>query len=248
MKNLLCSIILITTALAPSWAQHQNSLPLGNEIFINKLRLSRHIVLNNEKVADTLVLYNLGKENISFQIPRTSKTYFSTEPTQAFIAPGDSALIICTIDGSKSPNYGGNSIKFPIKVHHTDIVIFATWIVLEDFSYLSEEELHQAPKITINKPEFLFDSVSSGTLVNATFNITNTGKTDLIIRRIKPACGCTIVDIAKDTIAAGKTVQITGQLNTEGMKGDIFKAITITCNDPSNPSVKLIIKGAVYEN
>ncbi len=92
--------------------------------------------------------------------------------------------------------------------------------------------------------KFKTDVIDMGTLevghpATATFVVTNTGKTPLIIESAQPTCGCTIEDYTKEPIMPGKTGTIkatynaaavapfTKHLNVKFAGIDELKSITI---------------------
>ncbi len=55
--------------------------------------------------------------------------------------------------------------------------------------------------------------IKVGNPTTATFQVTNIGKTPLIIETASPTCGCTIGDYTKSPIAPGKSGTITATYN-----------------------------------
>ena len=95
----------------------------------------------------------------------------------------------------------------------------------------------QAPADTVNVAKmsfeeitFDFGSVREGTLVEHTFNFTNTGKKPLLISNARSTCGCTVPEWPREPIMPGKGGQINVRFNTENKSKDQVKPITITAN------------------
>ncbi len=59
--------------------------------------------------------------------------------------------------------------------------------------------------------------IPQGIPATVTFNVTNTGKTPLIIESASPTCGCTIGDYTKEPIMPGKAGTITATYNAANM-------------------------------
>ena len=104
-----------------------------------------------------------------------------------------------------------------------------------------------APKIQFATNIFEFGKVSVGTVVRATFLLTNTGNAPLEIKDVRPGCGCTTAGTWERLIEPGKTTTIALQLNTANFGGALVKNATVTCNDPTQPTVTLMIKGEVWK-
>ena len=87
-----------------------------------------------------------------------------------------------------------------------------------------------APEISFDKEKFDFGTVKEGEVVETTFVVTNTGKSDLIITHAQPSCGCTVPEWTKDPIAPGETGEIKISFNTSGRTNKQSKSVTLTTN------------------
>ena len=106
-----------------------------------------------------------------------------------------------------------------------------TQIVPEDVLQLKETE-HDFGKIPQGKPVFY------------TFEIVNTGKTELKLDNVQASCGCTTPEWSKDPIAAGTTAKI--RVGYNAAADNYFeKSITITYNNTQTKLLK--IKGTVWK-
>ncbi|CAM1360225.1 conserved exported hypothetical protein [Tenacibaculum sediminilitoris] len=94
-----------------------------------------------------------------------------------------------------------------------------------------------APVISFDKEEFDFGTVSEGDVVETTFVVTNTGKSDLIITNAKASCGCTVPSWPKEAIAPGETGNIEVKFNTSGKPNKQSKSITLTTNTETGREV-----------
>ncbi len=77
------------------------------------------------------------------------------------------------------------------------------------------------------------------------FIIKNTGEKYLILKEVKPGCGCTVSEWTKDSIAPGKTGFVEAIYLTKNRPGKFRKSISVKSNDISQPYKILIIKGFV---
>jgi hypothetical protein len=117
----------------------------------------------------------------------------------------------------------------------------------EDFSHLTPEELANSPKMVFEKTEFEFGTIKAGEKATNNFVFTNTGKSDLVIRKIKASCGCTATNPEKMIIKPGESSHITATFSSAGKKGHQNKTITVITNDPSQSSIVLKVIGDVEE-
>lgn len=84
--------------------------------------------------------------------------------------------------------------------------------------------------IKFDKQEFDFGTVNEGDIVETSFNVTNTGKSPLVITRVQPSCGCTAPDWPKDAIAPGETGVVKAKFNTSGKPNKQVKTLTLYTN------------------
>ena len=112
------------------------------------------------------------------------------------------------------------------------IVVNAT--INEDFSQYTPEMLEKAPVLSFSEPEATVDMAKNSTQTHE-FQIQNTGKTDLIIRKLKPSDETISISTAKSTIKPGKKTKAIVTIRTDGREGKKIKIIQFTTNDPKNP-------------
>lgn len=86
------------------------------------------------------------------------------------------------------------------------------------------------PVIKFDKEVYDFGTINEGDVVEASFEVTNTGKSDLIITSAKASCGCTVPTWPKEPIKTGASAKIEVKFNSSGKKNKQTKAITLTTN------------------
>jgi hypothetical protein len=133
--------------------------------------------------------------------------------------------IYLSIDGSKD--------------YKNSIGVSAT--IEEDFSQLTPAQLASAPVAQFNAMDYDFGDMKQGDKKDYTFNLTNTGKSDLHIRNVRSSCGCTAVAPSKKVVSPGETVPIKVTFDSRGKRGRQSKSITVITNDPKNPTSTLRI-------
>lgn len=115
----------------------------------------------------------------------------------------------------------------------------------EDFSKLSSNEIEKAPVAKFDSPNFNFGSIKEGEKVSHNFILSNSGESNLIIRKIKPSCGCTAVVAGKTVIAPGESTDIKAVFASKGRRGRQYKSVTVITNAPNNQNMTLRITGDV---
>ncbi len=86
------------------------------------------------------------------------------------------------------------------------------------------------PIVSFDKEEFDFGTIDEGDIVETSFEVTNIGKSDLIISKAKASCGCTVPTWPKEAIKPGASAKIEVKFNSRGKKNKQSKAITLTTN------------------
>jgi len=115
----------------------------------------------------------------------------------------------------------------------------------EDFTGLSEDELKQAPSIQFDTKTFDFGKIAQKTSVSHEFQFINTGKSNLVLRKISSSCGCTAVIPKEKVIPPGQSSSIKATFSAGTRRGKQNKTITIITNDPRNSTVILRVTGDV---
>ncbi|MFI5222130.1 MAG: DUF1573 domain-containing protein, partial [Bacteroidia bacterium] len=87
--------------------------------------------------------------------------------------------------------------------------------------------------------------VYSGELVDFDIEVTNKGKTDLVLRRAYGSCGCTVAKVQEEPIKKGKKGKVSVKFNARDLVGVQSKTITIISNDPVNPIIIFTVKANV---
>jgi len=153
-----------------------------------------------------------------------------------------------TYDARKRKDWGLNFDKFKLVTNdslQSVKVINVSAIIKEDFSYHTEEQVENAPRIIVENDRFNFGQMKKGEKLEFTFVLKNEGNNDLLIRKLKPSCGCTAIKPEKMVLKKGESSNIKIIFNTTGLKGAQHKTITVITNDPKNPSVLLHIQGSL---
>ncbi len=162
-------------------------------------------------------------------------------------AKGKGKLIV-TYDAKAANTFGFASHRIYLsldgsKDYKSSIGISAT--IEEDFSSLTPEQLANAPVVFFDMKSHDFGEMKQGDKKVFTFQLTNNGKTDLVIRRVRSSCGCTAVAPASKVIASGETAPVKVTFDSRGKRGRQSKSITVITNDPKTPTTTLRITSNV---
>ena len=117
--------------------------------------------------------------------------------------------------------------------------------VMEDFTAWDEERKKQASRIWVDTTTRHFGEIVSGEQVSVDFKLSNVGKHDLQLRKVVSTCGCTVPVPEQKVIASGYTMKLKVTFDAQGRWGMQRKEITVICNDPERPVLRLVVKGYV---
>lgn len=101
----------------------------------------------------------------------------------------------------------------------------------------------EVPETTFN-----FGEVHEGTIVKHDFILKNTGTAELAVQRVVAACGCTATSTSANTIAAGGTVTVSAQFDTNGFSGKRDKLIRVYTSDLDKPMETLTLSGEIISD
>lgn len=75
-----------------------------------------------------------------------------------------------------------------------------------------------------------YGKINEGQTLDVSFRFKNTGDKPLIIRSVRPSCGCTAADPPKEPIAPGAEGAIKASFNSNGREGMNSKDIYVEAN------------------
>ncbi|MEN8117449.1 MAG: DUF1573 domain-containing protein [Bacteroidota bacterium] len=162
-------------------------------------------------------------------------------------AKGRGKLIV-TYDSKAANTFGFASHRIYLSIngsqdYKSSVGVSAT--IEEDFSQLTLEQLANAAVAKFNEKSHDFGEMNQGDKKTYTFTLTNDGKSELVIRRVRSSCGCTAVAPAKKVIAPGETAPVKVTFDSRGKRGRQSKSITVITNDPKTPTTTLRITSNV---
>ncbi len=222
-----------------------------------RMKTSHHAfasVKNNQVVSDMIPIVNMGAEDITItfegvpqhiSIKAVPETLKGRGPADKH---GEKGNIMVTYDGAKANDWGFKMDRIFVVLNgerNNTNRLSISGTIEEDFSHLTKDEMANAPKIEFESLEFDFGTLKQGDKANHNFVFKNTGKSDLVIRRIRAACGCTATNPEKMVIKPGESSHITVTFNSRGQRGRQNKTITIITNDPNQSSTVLRVRGTV---
>lgn len=104
-----------------------------------------------------------------------------------------------------------------------------------------------APRIRFDRREHDFGTIEEGIDVKCQFRVYNDGQKPLSILSVISTCGCTIPAMKRKTIMPAAFETLTVVMDTSMKQGAVSKEITVSSNDPANPSMDLYVRANVSD-
>lgn len=216
--------------------------------------LTNHLSFNMTSIeakVDTLKVYNSSKRRMELKYDNLPTYITILSPMVLKLDPGAEAKILLKYDAAKRQEIGFVYDRFVITTNDTakgEKVVYISANIGEDFSLLTPEQLANAPIVAIDTESYDFGKVKVGAMVDYYFVVRNTGKSKLIIRKVKASCGCTATQPEKTEVEPGDSTRIKASFNSTGRVGSQHKTITVITNDPKRSTITLVLKGEVLQD
>ncbi len=212
----------------------------GAKLFFNNIK-------NTENKKDTIHFINYSNNNVTISFKEVPKHIFLNCIPQT-LTPKQKGIITVEFDARKIEEYGYTYERISLGINNVfnyqnELAINA--IIEEDFSKLTKEQIENAPNVEFTNTKFNFGNIEHGRILTHKFFFKNTGKSDLIIRKIKLGCGCTTYTNKKQRIKPNEESFIEVRFNSQGRRGRQHKFITFITNAPVNSTIKLEIIGNI---
>lgn len=222
---------------------------MGDKIRLKTNHMSFARVIKDQKGYQQVEIISVSDQpvKVGFQnVP--SHLELSVEPQT--LEPGQKGLISGVYDAKLKKDWGfvvdRVNVTLDGKYNATSrLTVSAT--IEEDFSSMTAEEKANAPLVAFDHNTFNFAEIKQGEKVEHVFTISNNGKSDLFIRKVKASCGCTAVNPEEERIPAGKSTTMKVIFDSRGKVGKQNKTITVITNDPMHPRSILWVKGVVMQ-
>ncbi len=166
------------------------------------------------------------------------------------LAPKTMGIIRLHYDAKAKAEYGfmNESIQLvtdEAKEARKHITLYTT--IEEYFPQQSNEVLREAPRAQLSSRRVDFREIDEGQVFHTSIELSNIGRSPLILRKVKPNCSCIRYRLANNqkTLQQGERVTMDLWFDTSGRRGNQQKSILIYTNDPREPVRKFILRGRI---
>lgn len=195
-------------------------------------------IYKNETKKDKIEIINTSNEpvTITFNNKRMMPRHLKVKCTPETLKPKEKGLIEVTYNAAEKNDWGyvydRIYLSFNDQIDYNNRLNISA-IIKEHFT---QEQIDNPPVFTlISDKTYDFGTIKQGDVIEHVFKFKNTGKNDLIIRKMKSSCGCTAVSVGSKTIKPGEEGSIKAVFNSRGKRNQQHKSITITTNIPEVP-------------
>lgn len=243
------STLIIKGKVIPTPPKKEDAYPKE----VSGLRLKKtHVpffdVYPNTVKEEVVEVYNPGNTALHLTFPETPKHMKVVALPASIPAKGEGKIQI-TYYPEKAKDWGMKKDFFLVQVNGAvpnvaSDKITVTADIREDFSTLSKKELENAPALSLSNSTLDFGNVSEKS--TKTIQITNTGKSELVIRKVNNESNLITANVNRKTIQPGKTADLKVTINpTKASARNINNRIFLITNAPESASTTIRIKGTV---
>lgn len=94
----------------------------------------------------------------------------------------------------------------------------------------SELDSNAMPYIEFDTAVFNFGRILQGEQVTYKFHFVNTGKADLVIKKVETSCGCTVPEYDRTPVKPGGEGCIKVRFDSDGKDGTQYKTVKVITN------------------
>ncbi len=243
--------LTITGNVIPKPRTLQDDYPyyLGEGLRIADRNLTLGMLPHGKTVVRSVGIANAGKKTIRIETTgRSLPAYVTVRPKKSQLAPGERSEIELTFRAPEEV-WGRQQGSFELSADHRPLLDPVEWTVIftEDFGALSRTTLQIAPQAEYSSSFYHFSDQPQGKTLTREFQITNTGRKDLIIRHIGTTDNRLRVTADKTVILRDDTATLTVKWDTTDKQGRISAGITIVTNDPGRPAQEIRLQARMVK-
>lgn len=186
------------------------------------------------------VLNNAGKPvSVSF-VALPAHLQMSIEPGQ--IPNKGQSVIRASYHTALHGDYGLNREQVTMLVDGKKYVLPVSVYIEEDFA---EVNTATAPAVEVDKKYYNFGQTASAQSATFTYQLKNTGKSPLKIRRIYSNDERVVATAAKSELQPGETAAVVVKTVAGADKGKVTAMVSVITNSPATPDLKLRFYGEI---
>ncbi len=219
---------------------------LMGQLRLRKRELELGQIKQGQVKTDSVEVINVGKlPLILAYTKRDDNLQIALHPKK--LNAGEKGYIVYTIDTKIKEEWG--NVIYPVQLVLNDKtnpvhVLSVRTSIKMNATQMSQDDKKLAPVPQVDKSAIEFTPRKQGTSVEATYMLSNKGKTPLIIYKTDFSHDGVSATVPQQ-IAVGATVPVKVSIpKTEGL-GEVIYTISLTTNAPARPTVNLLLYGTL---
>ena len=197
----------------------------------------------------TYVVYNSSDSAITFLDKTDRPDYIDVSVQPQTLDPKEKGEIKISYDAKARNDYGFTNDNLTIYTNEADpdsVKSFSVYAnIYEYFPPMSAKERADGPKPSLSVQTHDFGRITAGDKKSLIVTLSNTGKEDLLIRKIQPNCSCITAESKKTKVAPGKSTEIEIVYDSSQGRGTERKAVVVYTNSPVAPTSRLTLSATV---
>ena len=245
-----------TVTLRITGTVERSDVPAGPGFFqemgglhLSKRYLSFGEITDRQVLTGIVETYNPGKKSLRISFGSIPK-HVEILATPATLQPGEKGQIRVVYDASSKKDWGFLTDRLPVVVDGVGKKEYALLVsaeISEDFSQLTPAQKQVAPKVSFERQVMILGTIRRDEKKLFSVNITNSGKSPLMIRKLETGCECVTVVKAPSSVPAGATAKIECSYVGEKPMGAQQRTLSVRSNDPANPVQSVKIQAQIVE-
>lgn len=200
-------------------------------------------IVKGEIVSHVFVLSNSGGGLLKLSKVKPSCGCTAAMPEKSELGPGESTNLTVSFNSS---GRNGNQKKL-VRIESNDPENPQQIITIKGNVVATEVIQKANPILNFTETQHDFGKITEGEVVKHTFKFQNNGKATLKISDIKTSCGCAAALVSNEKIEPGEEGTLKVELDTKNRQGKMSRTITVTSNDPKEPTKILTVYADIQQ-
>ena len=200
----------------------------------------------------SITAYNSGTDTLVITFDNNT-SHITPHAVPDTVAPGGISTMTFFFDTMRTPVWGINDddlaiIATPLHSDKAPIRADANIVVnvVEDFSQMTDEDRAKAPVCEVTTDKLVLSNLRHGEIAETSFAIKNTGKNNLIVRRVMSTDKAITIKCDKTLLKPGKETIVNIKVNPDKVGTNVLNSqLSIITNDPANPRIEVRVVGEV---
>jgi hypothetical protein len=113
------------------------------------------------------------------------------------------------------------------------------------FLFLFPAISYSQPSIIFDTENYDFGTVAQSDTIEHSFEFSNKGDEELIIKKLVPSWGCAAVMASSSQLKPGEKGKLIAKINIKGRVGSVSKGVQVFSNDPKRSLVTLFLNATI---